>query len=86
MFYSGADLGITKTQFTSLRSGIDAYWDVTTIGPLKFKALVFASVEDLTIDKQIKKPADNSEIDPSAVINYVSYRLFFSGIGATMTW
>ena len=86
ILYSSSSLGITKINFLSVRSGLDSYWDLTTIGPFKLKGLLFGSVETLSISKRFTAPADNSVVDRSAAITDVSYQLKFAGLGVTIAW
>ena len=84
--YSWSALGLTQTNFLSVRAGLDLYWDLFNMGPLKFKGLFFGSMENLSIHKRFTVPADNAKIDRGGVITDVSYQLIFCGVGATIAW
>ena len=84
--YSWSALGITETNFLSVRAGLDLYWNLFDMGPLKFKGLFFGSMENLSIHKRFTVPADNAKIDRGGVITDVSYQLIFCGVGATVAW
>ena len=86
MLYSSSSIGSSKINFLSFRSGIDSYWDLTTIGPFKLKALVFGSMENLSINKQFNAPVDDSVVDRGAAITKVSYQMKFLGLGVTIAW
>ena len=86
MLYSSTAMGITKINFFSLRSGIDTYWDLTTIGPFTLKGLLFGSMENLSISKHFTAPVDNSVVDRGAAITNVSFQLIFCGGGVTIAW
>ena len=84
--YSWSALGITQTQFLSIRSGVDFYWDLFDMGPLRFKGLLFGSMENLSIQKKFTLPADNKKVDLSGEITGVTYQLMFCGLGVTIAW
>lgn len=76
--------GATTIYATSLKTGIDFYWDLFEFQQTTFKILTFGSYESLDLKKEIK---DQPEVDNSAMnINQLSYKLFFFGVGATLAW
>ena len=84
--YSSSVLGIKQTNFMSVRAGLDLYWDLFDMGPLKFRGLLFGSMENLSIHKHFTVPADNAKVDRGGVITDVSYQLIFCGVGGTIAW
>ena len=86
ILYSWSELGIAQTKFISLRSGLDVYRDLGTIGPLRLKGLLFGSMEKLWISKHFTTPKNNANIDRSTLITDLSYQLIFCGAGVTIAW
>lgn len=70
---------------SSIRGGIDTYWDFVKIGKLfESSLLVFAVGETITLSQR----AETTEPAPGTdqIINGLSYNLAFLGLGISLTW
>ena len=77
-------IGDNSTRISSLRAGIDSFWDLFTLGEvLEFSLLAFASAESLSI---AKNPTADAGVSGELAIDEVGFTTVFLGLGGTIQW
>ncbi len=72
---------------SSIRGGIDTYWELFNLGQIfDVSLLVFAAGERISLSKNATAASEDGTVEASDAIEGLKYNLGFVGLGMTLKW